>query len=133
MTVKDYIESFGWQLEECSPEEVREILQEIRIHKTGLIILDGTLSSKARLPNQKKYYHDIIPAPDEIRVLQKIHCIENYHHGFPLLSKKEMKLAVSASNKAEAFFWCIYPDPRDSDFPDGGLDQWFLQFFLSER
>ena len=46
MTLKEYVNSYGWELEECTPEELREAEKELKLLEAGYDILDGVLAFK---------------------------------------------------------------------------------------
>ena len=56
MTLKQCIESFGWEPEDCTPDEIREAEEELKAIEKGLIILDGVLALK--LPTPVIHQHD---------------------------------------------------------------------------
>ena len=124
MTIKQYIESFGWKLEDCSLDEIREALGELKSIESGASFTDGVLSRKRRrVANQ--WLSRFVMSDEELRITQRV--IRT--RGFPLLRGRELTLAVSAGEKAERFFFTIYPHPNDNDFPNEGFAPWFLQLF----
>ena len=46
MTVEEYIESFGFKPEDLTPEEMKEVKEEVKAINAGETILDGVLSFK---------------------------------------------------------------------------------------
>ena len=50
MTLDEYIESFGWKREELTEGELREVRREMKAKEAGLIVLDGVLFHKPRVP-----------------------------------------------------------------------------------
>lgn len=52
MTEKEYIESFGWEPEDLTEKELREVRREIRDIEKGAIILDSILFRKRILPKK---------------------------------------------------------------------------------
>lgn len=50
MTIEEYVESFGFTMNECTPGEIQEAKKELRGINRGMIILDGVLSRKIILP-----------------------------------------------------------------------------------
>ena len=46
MTEKEYIESFGFEPEELTAEELKEVRKELKEIKDGKVILDGVLAHK---------------------------------------------------------------------------------------
>ena len=49
MTLEEYIESFGWTIEDCTPEELEEVKKELEEVNNGAEILDGVLA--LRIPH----------------------------------------------------------------------------------
>ena len=46
MTLEEYVASFGWKIEDCTPEELKEAKEELKIINQGKVILDGVLAFK---------------------------------------------------------------------------------------
>ena len=43
MELKEYVESFGWKMEDLTPQEIREVKTELRAKEKGMIVMDGVL------------------------------------------------------------------------------------------
>lgn len=54
MNTKEYVESFGWTLDELTEEELTEAKEELRDIKKGALILDSVLSRKTLRPKFEK-------------------------------------------------------------------------------
>ena len=129
MKIKEYIESFGWKLEYCSLEEIRQALDEMKSIENGKVVLDSVLSYKPHTPLQQCFYSKYILTPEEIEVVKKIEEAERTRDSFPALEEREMDLAGSALVKAESFFYKIYPKATDEEIPPEGFAAWFVNFF----
>ena len=46
MDIKEYVESFGWKIEDLTPYEMREAKKELHAINNGMMILDGVLTWK---------------------------------------------------------------------------------------
>ena len=46
MTLEEYVDSFGWKIEDCTPEELEEAEEELKKINQGDMILDGVLAFK---------------------------------------------------------------------------------------
>ena len=47
MTLEEYVESFGWEIEDCTPWELEEAKKELNeINSKEAVILDGVLAHK---------------------------------------------------------------------------------------
>lgn len=46
MTLKEYVESFGWTIEDCTPEELEDVKKELEDVNNGADLLDGVLAFK---------------------------------------------------------------------------------------
>ena len=51
--IKAYVESFGWRIEDCSEQELKEVEKELEDLSKGRIILDSVLSKKTIVPSNK--------------------------------------------------------------------------------
>ena len=52
MTLEEYVASFGWEIEDCTPEELKEAEEELKIiNQQGNVILDGVLAFKVLSAN----------------------------------------------------------------------------------
>jgi len=51
MELKAYVESFGWKMEDLTPQEIREVKKELRARNKGMIVMDGVLFWKDRMPD----------------------------------------------------------------------------------
>lgn len=47
MELKEYVESFGWKMEDLTPQEIREVKTELRAKEKGMIVMDGVLFWKS--------------------------------------------------------------------------------------
>lgn len=47
MTLEEYVASFGWRIEDCTPEELEEAKKELlELNQNNASILDGVLAFK---------------------------------------------------------------------------------------
>lgn len=53
MTEKEYIESFGFDPEDLTADELEEVREELRDIESGAIVLDGVLAMKPIVPKSK--------------------------------------------------------------------------------
>ena len=50
MDLKAYIQSFSWDPEDLTEEELQEVQKELQEINSGKILLDGILSHKLKIP-----------------------------------------------------------------------------------
>ena len=51
MNEREYIESFGWEPEDLTEDELKEVREEIKEIESGKVLLDGVLFFKLREPS----------------------------------------------------------------------------------
>ena len=51
MDERKYIRSFGWKPEDLTEEELKEVHEEIKEIESGMVVLDGVLFHKLRVPS----------------------------------------------------------------------------------
>ena len=51
MNEREYIESFGWEPEDLTEDELKEVREEIKEIESGMVLLDGVLFFKLRVPS----------------------------------------------------------------------------------
>jgi hypothetical protein len=51
MNEREYIESFGWEPEDLTEDELKEVREEIKEIESGMVLLDGVLFYKLRVPS----------------------------------------------------------------------------------
>lgn len=54
MTLEEYVASFGWSIEDCSPEELKEAKKELSSVNSGMIVMDGILAFKLMSYKEKR-------------------------------------------------------------------------------
>ena len=53
MDERKYIRSFGWEQEDLTEDELKQVREEIKEIESGKVILDGVLSFKLKVPQKQ--------------------------------------------------------------------------------